>query len=104
LAAPDTSCELKKLPTWPCADHRQVDVSPLNPRKPILVAGDHLGLHADAGGEVLNAGHFFSDRVGVFGRERARGPRSAADAALREVARVHGDHVGAGALDLILDH
>ncbi len=91
-------------PRRPRADERQVDVGALDAREPVLIAGDDLRLHADAGRQILHARHLVADRVGVLRRQRARRARAAAHAALRRVAGVDGDHVGAGALDLIFDH
>ena len=106
LAALVTSCELKKEPY--CVGHarieRQVDVGALDAGEPVLVAGDHLRLRLLSGGEVLRARDLAPDRVRVVLGQGARGADTAAHAARREVAGIHGDHVGAGALDLVFDH
>ena len=60
----------------PRADERQVDVGALDAREPVLVAGDDLRPRLHAGGDVLHAGHFVADRVGVVHGQRARRARA----------------------------
>ena len=88
----------------PRADERQVDVGALNAGEPVLIAGDDLRARRGAGRHELHAGHCRESASRVVRGQRARRARAHPDAARREVAGVHRDHVGAGALDLILDH
>ena len=104
LAALLTSCCVKKLPYF-VGQLRISGKSTSAPwiwRRPVLVAGDHLRARVDAGRHVLDAGHA-ADGLGVLRRERARHALALAHAALREVAGVDVDHVGAGRLDLLFD-
>ena len=107
LVALVTSCALKNEPMLrrPRADQREVDVGALNAGEPVLVAGDHLRLRLLSGGHVLRARDLPRERACASSSVRVlEVPDATAHAARGEVAGVHRDHVGPGALDLVFDH
>jgi hypothetical protein len=79
----------------PRADERKVNVSALDLRVPILVAGHDLSARVGRGGHVPHAVHL-GDRLRVFGNEGAGVALALPYAALSEIPGGHHDHVGAG--------